>query len=309
MIANFFKQSKPIVFVVLVLLLSLLFFAEAFQAIPFPLNWASAGILVTKYLLLIFCYVMFDYALKYFEIQKGHSFGSLFFVLMCSFILPEIFKSYIIFGYVLFFIGLLRLLNLVRAKRPTLTVFESVFFFFSASLFYHPFLFVLILVLIATLVFVSPHWRYFLVPLLAISAVVVLLEMFSLFRYDEPLMLDFFWPQWELKVYNFSSNSQIFSFLIWGLSILIFVYQAFKVLQKRALYHQKMATSFLYLALLGFLSSWFSISKLEGLWMMSMIPISIYFGDFIFRLRKKMLKEILLWCFISFALVFILFKK
>ena len=304
MIVNFFKQSKPIVFVVLIVLLSLIFFVEAFQVITFELNWVSAGILTTKYILLVFCYIMFDYALKQFEIQKGHSFGSLFFVLLSSFIMPEILNSFMVFGYVLFFIGLLRLLNLVNSEQPTMTIFEAVFFFFFASLFYQPFLFVLILVLIATLVFINPHWRYFLVPLLAISSVIVLLEMFNIFWYNEPLKLDFFWPQWEFKIYDFSSNSQLFSFLIWVLSTLIFVYQAFKVLQKRALYHQKMATCFLYLALLAFLSSWFSISSLEALWMMSIIPISIYLGDYVSRLKKKRLSEIMLWIFVMLTLVF-----
>ncbi|NBC56857.1 MAG: hypothetical protein GVY05_01030 [Bacteroidetes bacterium] len=304
MIVNFFKQSKPIVFVVLLFLLSLIFTVEALQVITFPLNWATIGLVVTKYLLLVLCYIMFDYALKHFEIQKGHSFGGLFFILMSSFIMPEILDSYIIFGYVLFLIGLLRLLNVVNSDYPTMTIFEAVFFFFFASLFYQPFLFVLILVLVVTLVFTSPHWRYFLVPLLAISSVIVLLEMFNIFWYNEPLMVDFFWPQWAFKIYTFSSKPQLFSFLIWVLSTLIFVYQAFKVIQKRALYHQKMATSFLYLALLAFMSSWFSISNLEGLWMMSTIPISIYLGDFIFRLRKKFWKEVLLYAFIAFVVVF-----
>lgn len=304
MIASFFKQSKPIVFVVLVTILSLLFLVEAYQDVAYPLDWKAVAILALKYLLLISCYALFDFILKHFEIQKGHSFGGLFFVLLSSFILPEFYNGFTIFGYVLFFIGLYRLLNLVKSEKPTLSIFEAVFFIFSASLFYHPFLMVLVLVLVVTLIFVNPHWRYFFVPVIAISTVIVLLEVFNLFWYDEALMVDFFWPQWQFNFFNFDSKPQIFSFVVWVLSTLIFVYQAFSVIQKRALYHQKMATSFLYLAILGFLSSWFSISKLEGLWMISIIPISIYLGDFIFRLQKKLLKEICLWIFIIASIVF-----
>jgi hypothetical protein len=203
----------------------------------------------------------------------------------------------------------LRLLNLIKSGRPTLAIFEAVFFLFLASLFYHPLLFVLLMVLIVTLVFVNPHWRYFVVPVFAISAVIILSQMFNILWHDKLLYAEFFWPEWHFQVIEFNSTAQIFSIVVWFLSILLFAYQAIKVLQKRALYHQKLATCFLYLALLAFLSSWFSVSNLAGLWMISIMPVSIYLGDFIFRLRKKLLSEILLWLFIIFSVVFSLIQN
>ncbi|RRO24364.1 hypothetical protein [Flavobacteriaceae bacterium 14752] len=309
MIANFFKQSKPIVFVVLVFLLSFFFFIEVFQNINFPLSWTTIGDVALKYILLISCYVLFDYAIKQFEIQKGHSFGGLFFVLFSVFLIPEVLDGYIVYAFILFFIGLLRLLGLTRSARPTLAIFEAVFFLYLASLFYHPLLFVLVLVLVVTLVFVKANWRYFIAPILAVSAAVILTQLFNLIWYDKALQLDFFWPEWEFQAIGFYTISQIFSFAVWCLSVLIFVFQAFNVLQKRALYHQKLTTCFLYLALLGFISSWFSISSFGGLWLISIMPICVYLGDFIFRFRKKKLKEVLLWVFIVFAVVFSLIQN
>ncbi len=304
MIANFFKQSKPIVFVVLVFLLSFFFFIEVFQNLNFPLSWKTVGVLGIKYILLIACYILFDFALKHFEIQKGHSFGGLFFVLFSVFLIPEVLDSYIVYAFILFLIGLLRLLSMTRSARPTLAVFESTFFLYLSSLFYHPLLFVLLLVLVVTLVFVKANWRYFLVPILAVSTAVILTQLYNLIWYDKALQLDFFWPTWEFQVIEFYTVSQIFSFVVWCLSVLIFVFQAFNVLQKRALYHQKLSTCFLYLALLGFISSWFSVSSFGGLWLISIMPICVYLGDFIFRFYKKKLKEVMLWIFIIFAVVF-----
>ena len=306
MITRFFKQSKPIVYVILGFLLSLFYVVKVIQLDIIALEWLDIILIVSKLLSLLICFSVFSWALKYFELQKYHSYGALFFVLFSSFFMPEILQTHLIFGLLFLEFGLVRLLAVVKTANPTLNIFEATLLIVISGLLYEPFMYLILLILVGVLIFLSPQWRFFVAPILAISAVVVLVQMYHLVWFDKVVYFDFFMPKPKLS-FNFNfSNYTVLKALVWLPSELICIYEIIRVKQKKALYFKEMATFFL--SFLGFSLIAFGLTNttLSELWALSLWPLSIYIADFFSNLKSRLWREVMFWSFVvlAFANVF-----
>lgn len=298
MIAHFFKQSKPIVFILLGMVLSLVYFLDIGLRHNLSFSFGSLGVIVFKYALLLLAFIIFELSVKHFEIQKGHSYVSLFFVLLCIFLIPDIITNSEFYAFVILTIAVTRILNLAYAVKIKTSIFESVTLICVAGLFYKPVLVFLILVLIATLLFTNSHWRYFVIPLFAVSAVVILTQIFYLQLYNTPAGIKDLLPVWRTDI-DVLKAPQFWSVgAFWVFSVFVVLFQIYSVKRIRSLYHRQMASFFLGFIFLALVSSVFQSSSLSGLWLMSLWPFCIYLGDFISRIKKNLWLQIGFWFFV-----------
>jgi len=298
MIANFFKQSKPIVFLILGIILSLLFYLKIILSNKFSVNGENIPVILLNHIVLVLSFVLFELSIKHYEIQKGHSLMSLFFVLFTSFIVPGIGFSYELSGFLILSLGIIRLLSITKNIDTNLRFYEAVLLITIASLFYKPFILCLVLVLVASLLFSTPKWRYFIIPFLSISTVVIFVESYYLIIYDSVVGLHGFIPKIEYSIEEYYSKLNPILTIFWLISSLICLYQIFSVKRIRSLYHRNMASFFLIFLILALLSMGFESSTLSGLWLMSIWPLCIYLGDFISRIKKQLWLQIGFWFFV-----------
>ncbi len=304
MIANFFKQSKPIVFVVLGFYLSLLYLLGIISFNALSLDWINLVLILSKYLGLMLSFIAFSWTLKHFEIQKQHNYGALIFVMLSSFLMPLIIKTNFVFGLLILSFGLIRLINVIKSPQPVLNIFEATFFIVLSSLIYQPFIYFLLLVLSGTVIFLSPQWRFFTAPILAISAVVVFVEMYHLIWYNEVVYLDFFISKWT-NYFDFSFDYiTVLMISIWCLAVLISVIQIINVKQKRALFHNEMATFFLTFIGLSIIAYGLTNASSAELWLLSLWPVSIYLGDYLSNIKSHLWREVFFWSFVSISIVY-----
>lgn len=302
MIADFFKQSRPIVFLILGILLSLLFYTHVTLNLDTVTNWKGIGLVIFYYLILIVSFVLFELSIKQYEIQKEHSMVSLFFVLLISIIIPDIFEAYELFSFLLLSLGMLRILAFIEGVEKNLSLFEAVVLITSASLLYQPVILCLILILAASLLFSSPKWRYFVIPIFGVSTVVIFVQVFFLIQYNSVADLHFFIPKIENSLERYYSKLNPYLGVFWLISSLVCIYQIIRVKQVRSLYHRRMATFFLVFLGVAFLSFGFESSTLSGLWFLSLWPFCIYLGDFISRLKKRLWLQIFFWSYLTICL-------
>jgi hypothetical protein len=288
MIADFFKQSKPIVFLFLGILLSLLYYTYFIVNKDLTLSLQQTGLIILNHFILVVTFILFELSIKHYEIQKGHSLASLFFVLFVGLIIPDITSYHELLSFLILSLGTIRIFASIEAEEKNLYIYEAVLLIAIASLFYKPAILYLILVLAAILLFSRSNWRYFVIPVFSISTLIIFVEFYFLLRYDTVARLDFFIPkiEYSLEVYRLRLNPTLITF--WIVSCLVCIYQIYSVKRIRSLYHKKMATFFLIFLLLSVLSIGFKSSTLSGLWLMSIWPLCIYLGDFISRIKKRM---------------------
>jgi hypothetical protein len=308
MIADFFKQSKPIVFLVLGIILSLLFYTNAFFSQDVFSGLPEFALTILNHVILILSFILFKLSIKRYEIQKGHSLVSLFFVLFICLNIPEITINTELYCFLVLSLSVVRILQFIEKPENSLYIFDAVMLMTVASLLYKPALLCLILILAAILLFSSPRWNYFVVPILGVSTVIIFVQVFFLVKYDVAAQPNFFIPELEFStdIYYTKFNSLLFPF--WLFSGIVCIYQIFSVRQVRSLYHRKMASFFLVFLVIAFLSMGFKSSTLSGLWMLSLWPLCIYLGDFLSRLRKRLWLQVYLWSFIICSLSIYTYK-
>ena len=307
MIASFFKQSKPIVHVLLVVILSAYFIVEIFKSEIIQASELNILLITAlKYIFLLIYYLFFNYVVSYFEIEKYHAYAALVFVLLSSILMTDIFNTFIIFGFVILSIGIWRLLNILKSKNPISCIFDATFLILLASLFYQPFVYLLLLILVASLVFLPPKLFYFISPVLSISAFVIIVQMYNIFRFDEHVGFDFFLPDFNLNIYFYYDKLYDGMLLIWMTLSLLCVYQIIQVRRKRALYHKEVATFFLFFLSISFLVFMFTEISIGELWMLSLWPLSIYLGDFLSRIVSKLKLELFFWAFMVLSISFLI---
>jgi len=297
MIAIFFKQSKPIVFLILGIVLSILFWVETGANHQMIFSLESIGLIILKYLILISVFVIFELKIKFFEIQTGHSFVTLFFVLLFSFLIKDILSDNTLFSFFILSVGIIRLLNLCIGWNVKSSIFESVFLICVASIFYKPTLVFLILVLVVTIIFTKSRWRNFIIPVLSISSFVILVQLYHLIYSESVVGYQFFLPELNVNLQHLLNNDNISQGVFWMACTLIFLYQIYSVKLVRSLYHRQMASVFLAFLILAFISMFFNDSTISGLWFMSLWPFCIYLGDFVSRIKKNLWLQVVFWGF------------
>ena len=292
MIAYFFKQSKPIVFIVLIAVLSLSFFLEiANQGLgTYHLNTLLSWGL--KYFALIGIFLIFISVLKQFEVQKRHGLGYFYFTLFSCLSMPFLINGSTLYALLLVSLAIYNSYKLIHTSQTHLTLFQLTIYFYVASFFVPGVAYMLLMVLVATLLFTSPQWRMFIVPIYAIATVILWIQAFKLLTTNTVYGPAFFFPKWTFNFNILSSTTEIAYLIFWVLILLVFVYQFVKVREKRAIFHRNNARYFICFLLIAIASLVLTVPSVEILWVLSIWPFAIYIADFVWRIRKKLWTEL-----------------
>lgn len=307
MIADFFKQSKPIVFIVLFTGLSLSFFLELKQLIPASPDLNSMVVYGLKYVSLIAVFLIFISVLKTFEVQKRHSLGSFYFTLFSVFSMPFLIEGNTLFAMLFLSLGIYNAYKLMASSKLNLVLFQMVVFFFIAGLLEPTFVYLLFMVLVATFLFTTPNWRLFIIPVYAIATVVLWCQVYKLMVDDSIYGYGFFFQLWSFDFNAFMSKNTLLLFALWGIVFLLFIYQFIKVKEKRAIFHRNNAKYFIFFLLIGTVSQLLTTPSLEKLWVLSIWPFAIYIADFVWRIRKKLWAEVSVWISLVSVVLMLIF--
>lgn len=301
MIVDFFKQSKPVVHVVLGIVLTVSFGFQLSLTPIQPVDFITVGMTILKYIALIGIYYVFDVILKYYEVQKRHSLGNLFFTLFTCLCMPFLITGTTLFALLFVSIGIFQCYQFFRSEQKNLVMFQIVLFLFIASLFESNFIYLLLLAFATSILFSNQEWRFYVVPIFSISTVIILVQAYALYVYNAPFSLDFFFQTWNFNDDLVFNTIQIRLLVFWILAFILFVYQIIKVNQKRAIFHKNNSKLFFVFTTIGVITLFFTTSTVEHLWVLSIWPFAIYIADFIWTIESKFWKETSAW--LSFAVI------
>jgi hypothetical protein len=287
--------------------LSLLFFLSVGADSKISYEAEQLAYIFLKYLILLFAFIIFEVKIKFFQIQTGHSYVTLFFVLLSCFLIEDLIFSQELYAFTILSVAIIRLLNLSIGWNVKTSIFESVFLIGIASFFYKPAIVFLGLVLIATVVFTKSKWRYYVIPFLAIGCIITFTQVYFLYHYKAPAGFQVFLPSLRNDFSFFADDISVYMAVFYLISSFVFLYQIYSVKQIRSLYHRQMATFFLAFFGLALMTLIFEDSSVSDLWLMSLWPFCIYLGDFVSRIKKNLWLQVAFWGFtlISISLYFL----
>lgn len=303
MISSFFKKTKPINFVIILLAWTISFWGMllwqnkmAFEDLPI-LQWISAFIAVIATIFLI------EKLVSIYKItSQNHYVIFLFFLLLIW--IPEVYNFHTILWSNLFvLIGLGILFRLRNGKNQKESLFNAALCIAIASLFYSWSICYLFLVYVAVAFYCPANIRNWIIPLAGVATVAVLTYSASIIIEDTPwfsLLQDWTWS-WNWKIIENHSFLGLFTLLI--LSGVWFLIRSDKIGSER----QIILWVFFYQILTSLLLI-FNQYQIENLYF-ALVPIAVLTSLAIESIPKYIFKELLIWLLLLFPLMLQLTAK
>jgi hypothetical protein len=303
MIANFFNKTKPINFLVLSLLLTIVYVIAIQVTTNNDLTFYYILKKTSFLFLLILSIFIINFILRKNILTDDNSYTVLFYILLFGIFPFSISDGNILISNFILLFSFRRLYSLRSVLKPKEKIFDAAFWIGFASLFYiGSFLFIFLL-LFAIFIYNKLTWRNLLIPFIGLITPIFLFYTYLLLIDD----LSFFDNFWTLN-FNFEySNYLNYSFLVPISFILFFIFIAIPPITKKNL-----------LAKIDYKSTWFVLlthiivalvivlqaPKKDGSeFSFLFFPLSILFANYIQITEKKWLKELVLFNFLILYIV------
>ena len=302
MITSVFKKSTPLNYSLVVILILVFFFI--FQ-IKDP-SWVSSYFLAFQKVSLL-CFILASFFLINFIVKKNglskdNGYAILFYLLFVLFF-PTIFNdSNVIYANFFILLALRRLISLQSLKASKEKIFDAAFWIFVASLFQFWSILFIILVYISIIFHVSRDYRNWVLPFIALLAVIILFYMTSLIlNFDaiafiqERAVVDF-------RIDYFKNNYENAALSIYTAVALFFVTSMLMTLSNRPQIvhssYKKVVACFFIAAFVYIISP----NKSNDLLLFSIAPLTIMATSHVEYVQQKLNNEIVYYTLIVCSL-------
>ena len=297
MIANFFNKTKPINFLVLSFLLTVVYIIGNQTTTTSDFTFYYLLKKTSFLFLLIISLFIINFIIRKNALTDNNSFAVLFYVLLFGIIPFSLLDGEILVSNFILLFAFRRLYSLRSMLNPKEKIFDAAFWIGVASLFYiNSFLF-LFLLLFAIIIFNKLTWKNLLIPFIGSFTPVFLFYTYLLLMDDLSFFNDFWKLNFSFEYYNYLDYKLLVpvSFLVF------FAFIAIPPITKKNL-----------LAKIDFKSSWFVLlshisvalivvllaPKKDGSeFSFLFFPLSILFANYIQITEKNWLKDLLLFNF------------
>ena len=303
MLANFFSKSKPVNFILIIVLFLIYYVLDSFIYRTAEIN-LETFVVLPLYLVLFFLY---NFIISKNKLTKDDSYAFLLFVVGLG-CLPQLNVTYIpLVKYFVLFLFLRRIYSLRTLKSIYEKLFDSGFWLGVLLLISSEYILYLFLLFIAILLFIKVTFRTIVIPILGF-----LTPVFLFFTYNFYVdTLDDFYQLFDIRFIvdfnNYNSSFYIIPFASFGfitfISILLRSGKIFSVSNRF-----KRSWGLLLLHLLVALVSLFLIDVKDGTELIAiLIPSTILIANWIQAVERKLIVNIILLLFlvISFTVHFI----
>lgn len=311
MISSFFSKTKPINYLVLLIMLVLFYVANYFIL---KINFDSVVFLLLILIAISLQVIGVQETVRTRKTTNTTSFAMLFFVLLCMAV-PKILQyKEIVFCNLFLLLSLNRLLALKNLKQVKQKIFDATLWICVASVFDPWVLLFLVVVFLAVYIYGTKEFKNWLVPIIAIVFFVLLISAFLVLTkninfLENHYVIDVDTNLLESFMANFSIKPFLYIIIILMVASFVLVKQGYQGVGR--IIHLRLLLVYFLVAIVVF-----SVQNLENknytILLYSFFPAAIFATNFLETFKKKRLKEaVLLVCIlIPFTLLLIdLVKK
>ncbi|MBT8243814.1 MAG: hypothetical protein HKP48_09070 [Winogradskyella sp.] len=293
MITSFFSKSKPINFIIIVLLVVITFvFHSYFQIDSGEFSFLK---MILPLLIALFYVFLTDFIIYKNDLTKRHSYGIMILGIMII-VFPEIFndsKSLIANLLVLF--GLRRLFSLHTKKSLLKKFFDAVFWISLASLFYAWSMVYLILVVVALANYWQSEVKYIAVSIFGVITVFILLLVFNILVKDVYVLQSNFDFDYN---FNFSAYNSRWKILRLTLVISTFLWSIvfyLKAISNKNRKQKPIHILVLVAAILSILIVVLAPKKSGSEFIFFIVPFSVIIANYLETVEEKWFKEVFIF--------------
>jgi hypothetical protein len=302
MLSRFFNNSKPIVLISLICLISIWYWGYVLLDI-LEKERLSLSERIINWLILLCVVIIIDFIDKKSKINKQNSYTLVSFVVL-SLSIPEIFYERKILLSTLFLVlALRRIINLQNPVNTKKKIFEASIWLFFASL-YEPWLALGYAILyFAIIYFVAQNFKNFFIPLFGALGGYTTLQLYHVLIKNNWHLFpaNYFYVSLELN--NWIVKPGIYLIIVYIFLVLWVGSHAGKILKKAKISKKTnlgILTAFMFL---GFLNASFYSSTFAQDFFFIFIPFSFLLGNYFQLKQRKIIKEIVFGMLVSLPLL------
>lgn len=294
MLTSFFSKSKPINFLVVVLFMAIFFIiangGEVISSFSFRYLGAKLGVLI--------CFVLsasvLDFISRKNDLTKRSAFKIVMFAIFTASFFAILQNEQVIIANFCVLLALRRIMSLKSQKEIQKKIFDATFWICIASLFYFWSVVFLIVVYSGILLNTSNYFKNWLIPPIAVFAVVMLVTGFHIIVYDQFYTLK---AWFQVSSFDFSAYqdpglliplSIVLALTLWTISYY------FGLLQKANINSRPTYILVLLTLVAAVGVALFSPAKNGSELIFFFVPLSVIVSNYFESKKEKTFKEILL---------------
>ena len=302
MITSVFKKSTPLNYSLVVILILVFFFMFQIKDPSWVTSYFLAFQKVSLLCFILASFFMINFIVKKNGLSKDNGYAILFYLLFILFF-PTIFSdSNVVYANFFILLALRRLVSLQSLKASKEKIFDAAFWIFVASLFQFWSILFIILVYISIIFHVSRDYRNWVLPFIALLAVIILFYMTSLILnidavtfVQERAVVDF-------RIDYFKNNYENAALSIYTAVALFFVTSMLMTLSNRPQIvhssYKKVVACFFIAAFVYIISP----NKSNDLLLFSIAPLTIMAASHVEYVQQKLNNEIVYYTLIVCSL-------
>lgn len=302
MITSVFKKSTPLNYSLVVILILVFFFMFQIKDSSWVTSYFLAFQKVSLLCFILASFFMINFIVKKNGLSKDNGYAILFYLLFILFF-PTIFNdSNVVYANFFILLALRRLVSLQSLKASKEKIFDAAFWIFVASLFQFWSILFIILVYISIIFHVSRDYRNWVLPFIALLAVIILFYMTSLILnidavtfVQERAVVDF-------RIDYFKNNYENAALSIYTAVALFFVTSMLMTLSNRPqIVHSsyKKVVACFFIAVFVYI---ISPNKSNDLLLFSIAPLTIMAASHVEYVQQKLNNEIVYYTLIVCSL-------
>jgi hypothetical protein len=294
MISGIFGKTKPINYVILFGLLTLLFGFITFYPGFDSVDTRQSGILLLTLLILLFSVLVMDFVVNRNQITSTNSYVALYFVLL-ALIFPTSVVNINAVGCNFFLVlACRRLISLRSLKNMKLKIFDATLWVLAASLFFSWTLIFLFLVYIAIYIYEPKNLKNWLVPVVGIIAFLliwnaVLFLSHSAGFFEEHYRYDIF--NWEKVFRDWIQNTKLIVFILIISITGLAVFLKSRKLGLGRIIHLRVFTIYFSLSMVVVL---LSLTDVDFPILLTFFPAAVFLGKYTEMIKRKNIREMAL---------------
>ncbi len=302
MISSFFGKTKPINFIILIIILSVSYWEFTIFNGLTTYNTDSLLVDFAAFIVLIFTLFGIDFIVKRNKIIRGNSYLMLFFTFFLLLFPATILASDIIFANFFLILASRRLLSLKGLKEVKLKIFDASLWIVIASLFYEWMLLFLIVVFMAIFIYTRKNIKTWCIPFVALVAGFFISSCFLLVANGD---LTYFETHYQFAI-NLDGYTSLFNFAFIWFSLIGLIATITYFIKSKNISNDRISMLWIIIIQINITVLLVLNSGEKGTILLAFFPIGIMLSLFLETIKKFVIKEVLFFVLILVPLVLLL---
>ncbi|WP_288982965.1 DUF6427 family protein [uncultured Flavobacterium sp.] len=308
MIASVFSKTRPFNYLVIGILSLVFFIMKTISTASADATWFYYAEELGLFLLVFASIFLTNFIALKNGLTKSNNYALLLFFVFLLFFSSIFQNKNIIISNFLLLLALRRLISLKSLLSTKEKIFDASFWILLAALFHFWSIFYIVLVFIAIILHVSKDYRNWVIPFIALFAVIILFFLANSLL-DNSLMSTLLSKTYvSFDFYYFDNIYQRLALALFAsLSLFAFVLHVFDIPNK-ALNMQSSHKTILFSFILGVGIYVLSANKNNGSLAFCFAPLAIIGANFIEKIENDLVKEIVVYSLFAFGIFFFIMQ-